>query len=78
MGGSISGGRKAARTIKSRDPNFYKRIGAIGGKRGKTGGFAAYLACECSAFESVHHNAMCAGKLGGMKSKRRAKPTGGR
>lgn len=31
VGGTVVGGKKAAATIKSRDPDFYKRIGSIGG-----------------------------------------------
>lgn len=41
MAGSVTGGKKAAQKIKQRDPDFFKKIGAIGGKRGTTGGFAA-------------------------------------
>lgn len=60
MPGTILGGRKAA--IKNKQlhgEDFYVRIGAIGGRRGHTGGFAANkeLARE-------------AGRLGGMKSRR--------
>lgn len=41
MAGTVLGGKKAAATNKRREPGFYGRIGAIGGKRGHTGGFAA-------------------------------------
>lgn len=41
MSGSKIGGMKAAQTIKERDPDFYKRIGSVGGKNGHTGGFYA-------------------------------------
>lgn len=41
MAGTLIGGRKAAITIKARDPDHFKRIGAIGGRRSSTGGFAA-------------------------------------
>lgn len=60
MSGTQIGGAKAAKTIKSKDPEFYRRIGAIGGKKGRTGGFYANreLAAE-------------AGAIGGRKSKRR-------
>lgn len=40
MAGTKAGGLKAAAKNKASDPNFYKRIGAIGGKNGNTGGFA--------------------------------------
>ncbi len=60
MAGSKIGGAKAAKTNKERHgKDYYKRIGAIGGKNGTTGGFAANrkLASE-------------AGAKGGRKSRR--------
>ncbi len=41
MAGTKAGGLKAAAKNKAKDPNFYARIGAKGGKNGVTGGFAA-------------------------------------
>lgn len=41
MAGTKEGGLKAAAANLAREPGFYKRIGAIGGKKGTTGGFAA-------------------------------------
>lgn len=42
MAGTKIGGSQAAETNKSRyGADFYARIGAIGGKKGKTGGFYA-------------------------------------
>ncbi len=42
MSGTISGGKLAAMTNKTRyGDDFYKRIGEIGGKKGRTGGFYA-------------------------------------
>jgi general stress protein YciG len=41
MAGTKEGGRKAAEKNKLRDPDFYAKIGAKGGKNGRTGGFAA-------------------------------------
>lgn len=42
MAGTKAGGKRAAETnIRLHGKDFYKRIGAIGGKRGTTGGFAA-------------------------------------
>lgn len=41
MSGTITGGKQAAQTNKERyGEDWYKRIGAIGGKKGTTGGFA--------------------------------------
>lgn len=42
MAGTKLGGQRAAATNKQKHgEDFYKRIGAIGGKNGSTGGFAA-------------------------------------
>lgn len=60
MAGTQQGGKQAAKTNKELyGSDFYKRIGAIGGRNGTTGGFYANreLARE-------------AGRIGGLKSKR--------
>lgn len=42
MSGTVKGGQLAAKKNKEKHgPDFYARIGRIGGKRGRTGGFAA-------------------------------------
>ena len=42
MAGTKNGGKAAAATNKAKyGATFYARIGAIGGKKGHTGGFAA-------------------------------------
>jgi general stress protein YciG len=41
MAGTAEGGKKAALKNLQRDPDFYAKIGARGGKNGHTGGFAA-------------------------------------
>lgn len=42
MPGTVNGGKQAAETNKKKyGKDFYARIGAIGGKKGTTGGFAA-------------------------------------
>lgn len=42
MAGTVIGGRKAAQTNKEiHGPDFYAKIGSIGGKKGTTGGFYA-------------------------------------
>lgn len=39
MSGTKEGGNKAKLKNLAKDPDFYKKIGIIGGKNGKTGGF---------------------------------------
>jgi hypothetical protein len=42
MAGTRTGGEAAAATNKKKyGPDFYARIGAAGGKKGRSGGFAA-------------------------------------
>lgn len=41
MAGTKEGGKKAALKNLQRDPDFYAKIGAKGGKASNTGGFAA-------------------------------------
>jgi general stress protein YciG len=42
MAGTAKGGKAAAKTnVKRHGADFYARIGAMGGKKGTTGGFAA-------------------------------------
>lgn len=41
MPGTKLGGQKAAAKNLAKDPDFYKKIGTIGGKNGTTGGFFA-------------------------------------
>jgi general stress protein YciG len=41
MAGTKAGGQKAAAKNLAKDPSFYAKIGAKGGKNGRTGGFAA-------------------------------------
>ena len=60
MSGTIEGGRKARDTnYKLHGKEFYRRIGAIGGANGHTGGFA-----------SNRELARIAGAIGGRKSRR--------
>ncbi len=63
MSGSVTGGLKAAAVNKKRDPDFYRKIGAIGGRNGRTGGFA-----------SNSKLAKLAGARGGHLSKRGKDP----
>jgi hypothetical protein len=42
MAGTENGGKEAAKTNKKKyGPDFYAKIGAMGGRKGHTGGFAA-------------------------------------
>lgn len=61
MAGTYNGGKDTAAKITARDPDFYRRIGAIGGKRtGIKKGFALLTPEQRSA----------AGRKGGTKSRR--------
>lgn len=61
MAGTHEGGRKAAqRNLEKHGADFYARIGAMGGKVGRTGGFYAN-----------RDLARKAGRLGGLKSRRK-------
>lgn len=60
MAGTKSGGAKAAATNKNKyGKDFYARIGSMGGKIGRTGGFYAN-----------RDLARQAGRKGGLKSRR--------
>ena len=71
MAGTKIGGRNAAISNKARyGDDYYVKIGAIGGKKGNTGGFASLVLCDCEYSEDLHKKAMCAGSKGGTKSRR--------
>lgn len=59
MSGTKEGGRKAAAKNLANDPDFYRKIGKLGGQNGHTGGFAANPEL-----------ARIAGRKGGQISKR--------
>lgn len=40
MGQSLQGAKKAAATNLAKDPDFYRKIGSVGGKAGKIGYFS--------------------------------------
>jgi hypothetical protein len=61
MSGTVEGGIKTAKTVKELyGKDYFARIGALGGKKGKTGGF--YQNREL---------ARTAGAIGGARSRRR-------
>lgn len=63
MSGTLDGGKRAAATNKRKyEPDFYREIGAKGGKLGKTGGFAAG--------EAGRERARVYGAVGGHISRR--------
>lgn len=71
MAGTKLGGKRAAETNKAKyGSDFYARIGAEGGRKGTTGGFAARVECNCPTFSRTHIKAECAGLKGGRKSRR--------
>jgi general stress protein YciG len=60
MAGTKAGGKKTAQTnIRKYGEDFYSRIGAMGGQKGTTGGFAVNPEL-----------ARIAGQIGGRKSRR--------
>lgn len=59
MAGTVAGGKAAAKKNIANDPDFYKKIGAKGGRLGRTGGFYAN-----------RELASRAGRIGGTKSRR--------
>jgi general stress protein YciG len=59
MAGTRQGGKKAAESNRKLDPDFYKKMGAIGGRISKGGGFA-----------QDHELAVEAGRKGGKVSRR--------
>jgi len=75
MAGTKIGGLKAAATNKEKHgPDFFARIGKIGGSAHNRGGFASDIKCQCSEWTGVHYKRNCAGKLGGTISRRTKVP----
>ena len=68
MSGTVTGGRKARDKNLARDPNWYSKIGKIGGKLGRTGGFAS----EYTGHDGLtgKERARVQGAIGGKLSKR--------
>lgn len=69
MPGTISGGLKASETNKKKyGEDFYKQIGAKGGRNGNTGGFASQEVGSDGL--TGQERARLAGAKGGKNSKR--------
>lgn len=60
MSGTKVGAKKAALTNLAKDPDFFRKIGRIGGKNGHTGGFASM----------THEQVSECGRKGGRISRR--------
>jgi len=73
MAGTKAGGKLAAQTNKAKHgADFYAKIGAEGGKKGRTGGFYKTM-CNCSYRPQEHKKAECAGYKGGLVVSKRRK-----
>lgn len=71
MAGTHDGGKAAANTNKAKyGADFYARIGAIGGKKGHTGGFASNIIGNDGL--TGRERARVAGAKGGLISRRTA------
>lgn len=69
MAGNKEGGKKAAKTnLKRYGKDFYKRIGAMGGRNGNTGGFASDVVGKDGL--TGRERAVVAGRIGGLLSRR--------
>jgi outer membrane lipoprotein SlyB len=68
MAGTIEGGRKAREKNLASDPDFYKRIGQIGGSRGTTGGYASEVVGDDGL--TGRQRARVSGAIGGRVSRR--------
>ena len=71
MSGTKAGSLKAKATILAKNPNHYKEIGALGGKKSRGGGFASRTVCNCDAIDGLHIKPQCAGVKGGRISRRK-------
>lgn len=64
MGGTVKGGRKAAKTNKQRHgADYYSRLGRVGGKKGSKDG-------AIKGFARSHDLASRAGRIGGALGRR--------
>jgi len=71
MAGNSKGGYLAAKkNIERHGADFYAKIGAMGGKKGRTGGFASKIVGPDGL--TGPQRAKAAGQLGGRISRRKA------
>lgn len=71
MAGTAQGGKNAAATNKAKyGDDFYKRIGQIGGKKGRDGGFAYTEFVDGRIIDVGRERARLAGAKGGRISRR--------
>ena len=68
MSGTKTGGLRARDKNLARDPDFYKKIGAKGGRNGTTGGFASDKRGQDGL--TGRERASVAGLIGGRISRR--------
>jgi len=69
MPGTVEGGKQAGKTNKRKyGKDFYAKIGAMGGKLGKTGGFGSPL--KGADGMTGKERASVMGVIGGRKSRR--------
>lgn len=68
MAGTKEGGIKAAASNTKRDPDFYRRIGQMGGRNGHTGGFASNKVGKDGL--TGRQRARLVGREGGLNGKR--------
>jgi uncharacterized protein len=72
MAGTKDGGQRAATTNKKKHgADFYARIGAMGGKKGRTGGFASSKVGDDG--KTGRERAIEAGRNGGRISRKSKK-----
>lgn len=68
MAGTTEGGLKVKAKLLARDPDHYRRIGALGGRSGNSGGFASRKVGKDGL--TGQERARLAGAKGGRISKR--------
>lgn len=66
MAGTITGAIKARNKNLANDPDFYRKIGSIGGQQSGNGGFFYHKStiCNCDIIEGEHTKPQCSGKKG--------------